>query len=89
MIEIHSNFYFLIRPITGMLPSDENRRFRDGSTSLACTYGTSLKPRKIRVANHTRFLNQTSKLKNMYQFFLKKLFKTTLLTKMRKESIKN
>ena len=55
-----------------MLPSHENRRFRDGSTSLAYTYDTSLKPRKIRVANHTRFLSQNSKLKNIYQFFSKK-----------------
>ena len=55
-----------------MLPSDENRRFRDESTSLAYTYNTSLKPRKIRVANHTKFLSQNSKLKNMYQFFSKK-----------------
>ena len=65
MIEMDSKFYFLIRPITGMLPSDENRRFRDGSTSLAFTYDTSLKPRKIQVANHTRFLSQKSKLKNI------------------------
>ena len=69
-----------------MLPSDENRRFRDGSTSLAYTYDTLL---KIRVANHTRFLSQNSKLKNIYQFFSKRQFKTTLLTKMRKESMKN
>ena len=55
-----------------MLPSDENRRFRDGSTLLAYTYHTSLKPRMIRVTNHTRFLSQNSKLKNMYQFFSKK-----------------
>ena len=75
MIEIHSRFYFLIRPITGMLPFDENRRFRDGSTSLACTYGTSLKPRKIRVANHTRFLNQTSKLKTCINFSQKRYLK--------------
>ena len=55
-----------------MLTSDENRRFKSGSTSLAYTYDTSLKPRKIRVANHTRFLSQNSKLKNIYQFFSKK-----------------
>ena len=73
----------------GILPSDENQRFRDGSTSLAYTYNTSLKPGKIRVANHTRFLSQNSKLRNIYQFFSKKLFKTTLLIKMQKESMKN
>ena len=72
MIEIHSKKFLLIRPITGMLLSDENRRFRDGSTSLAYTYDTSMKLRKIRVANHTRFLSQNSKLKKIYQFFSKK-----------------
>ena len=72
MIEMYSKFYFLIRLITGMLLSDENRRFLDGSTSLAYTFDTSLKPPKIRVANHTRFLSQNSKLKNIHQFFSKK-----------------
>ena len=89
IIEMHQNCYFLIRPIMGILPSDENQRFRDGSTSLAYTYNTSLKPGKIRVANHTRFLSQNSKLRNIYRFFSKKLFKTTLLIKMQKESMKN
>ena len=64
-----------------MLPSDENRRFRDGSTSLAYTYDTSLKPRKIRVANHTRFLPQNSKLKDIYQFFSKKAIQNHIIDK--------
>ena len=89
MIEIYSKFYFLIRPITGMLLSDVNRRFRDGSTSLAYTYDTSLKQPKIRVANHTRFLSQNSKTKKYISFSQKKQFKTTSLTKIRKESMKN
>ena len=81
MIEMHSKFYLLIRPITGMLLSDENRRFRDGSTSLAYTYDTSMKLRKIRVANHTRFLSQNSKLKKIYQFFSKKAIYNHIIDK--------
>ena len=44
MIEIYSKFYFLIMPVTVMLPSDKSQRFQDGNTLLACTYETSLKP---------------------------------------------
>ena len=44
MIEIYSKFYFLIMPVTVMLPSGKSQRFQDGNTLLACTYETSLKP---------------------------------------------
>ena len=81
MIEIYSKFYFLIRPITGMLLSDENRRFRNGNTSLAYIYDTSLKPPKIRVANHTRFLSQNSKKKKCINFSQKKKIYNHVLDK--------
>ena len=74
MIEIYSKFYILIRRRTRMLSSDENQRFQDGRTLLTCTYNTSLKPPKIRVANHTRILSQNTKQKHIYQFFSKNHF---------------
>ena len=74
MIEIYSKFYFLQRPITGTISSVENRRFKDGSTLLACTFDASSKQPNIRVANHIRFLSQNSKQKRIYQFFSKNSF---------------
>ena len=66
-MEMYSKLYFLIRPIN----SNENRRFQSGSTSFAYTYDTSLKPRKIRVANHIRFLSQTQSKKYILIFLRK------------------
>ena len=82
MIEIYSKFYFLIMPVTVMLPSDKSQRFQDGNTLLACTYETSLKPYIYEYIYIYIYIYISIFLK-------KKHFKTTFMAKIRKEAMEN